>query len=135
MRMAVYGAGSLGIILGALLTRSGYNIELIKRNAKDIAALNREGAIITGMMELVQPVKALTPNEMSEQYDLIFYLTKTTHNKSALGYCAKYLKADGMILCMQNGLPEDEVIEYMGKERVCRLRYGLGRNPYGGSGF
>ena len=133
MKMAVYGAGSLGIVLGALLTKSGYDVDLIKRNANDVKALNQDGAIITGFLELVQPVKALTPAEMTEQYDIIFYLTKTTQNKSALGYCARHLKADGMILCMQNGLPEDEVIEYMGKERVLGCVTGWGATHLGGS--
>jgi len=133
MKMAIYGAGSLGIVLGALLTKNGYAVDLIKRNAKDIAALNRDGAIVTGTLELVQPVKALTPDEMTDQYDLIFYLTKTTHNKSALGYCSKHLKPDGTILCMQNGLPEDEVIEYMGKERVVGCVTGWGATHIGGA--
>lgn len=133
MKMAIYGAGSLGIILGALLTKNGYDVDLIKRNVNDVKALNEDGARITGLMELVQPVKALTPDEMTDQYDIIFYLTKTTQNKSALGYCAKYLKADGVILCMQNGLPEDEVIEYMGKERVVGCITGWGATHEGGA--
>jgi len=131
MKLAVYGAGSLGIVLGALLTKNGYDIDLIKRS--DVQALKEKGARITGLMELTQPVKALTPDEMTEQYDIIFYLTKTTQNKQALAYCSKHLKADGIILCMQNGLPEDEVIEYMGKERVVGCITGWGAT-YEGDG-
>ena len=32
MRIAIYGAGSLGTILGAYLTKAGLNCELINRN-------------------------------------------------------------------------------------------------------
>jgi 2-dehydropantoate 2-reductase len=39
MKMAVYGAGSLGTILGALLTKNGYDIDLIDVNEAHVKAL------------------------------------------------------------------------------------------------
>ncbi|MEL7568822.1 MAG: 2-dehydropantoate 2-reductase N-terminal domain-containing protein, partial [Dehalobacterium sp.] len=126
MRMAIMGAGSLGTILGALLTKNGYDVDLIKRSKKDVELFNTEGAKIVGLMELVQPVKALTPDEMTGEYDIIFYLTKTTQNESALKPCKEHLKSDGILLCMQNGLPEDAVIEVMGKEKVAGCVTGWG---------
>ena len=39
MRAAIYGAGSLGTILGAFITKNGGKIELINRNKKHIEAL------------------------------------------------------------------------------------------------
>lgn len=126
MKMAIMGAGSLGTILGALLTKNGFDIHLIKRNAHDVNVFNTVGAKIIGLMELSQPVKALTPDQMTDEYDIIFYLTKTTQNESALKYCNKHLKSDGILLCMQNGLPEDAVCEVMGKERVAGCVTGWG---------
>ena len=40
MRIAVYGAGSLGTILGAYITRAGVDVELINRNKAHVEALN-----------------------------------------------------------------------------------------------
>jgi len=44
MRMANMGADSLGTIIGALLTRAGYDITLIDANAAHVKALNLKGS-------------------------------------------------------------------------------------------
>ncbi|MGS0763491.1 ketopantoate reductase family protein [Syntrophomonas curvata] len=118
MKLAIMGAGSLGTIVGARLSQAGYDVDLIDVNAAHVKAMNEKGAKIIGLMEMVQPVKALTPEAMTEPYDIMFYLTKTTQNESALKYVAKYLKPDGAVVCMQNGIPEDAVAEVIGKDRV-----------------
>ena len=118
MKMAVMGAGSLGTIVGALITKGGHAIDLVDVNSEHVKSLNAGGAKITGLMELTQPVRALTPDKMTGGYDIIFYLTKTTQNKSALPYVVKNLKSDGVLVCMQNGIPEDAAIQAIGKERV-----------------
>ena len=61
MRIAIYGAGSLGTILGAYLTKAGLNCELINRNQAHVEALRTQGARVTGTVELTVPVKALLP--------------------------------------------------------------------------
>jgi 2-dehydropantoate 2-reductase len=118
MKMAVMGAGSLGTIVGALITQGGHAIDLVDVNGEHVKALNANGARITGLMKLTQPVRALTPDGMTGGYDIIFYLTKTTQNKSALPYVVKNLKSDGVLVCMQNGIPEDAAVQAIGKERV-----------------
>ena len=40
MRTAIYGAGSLGTILGAFINKAGMPIELINRNKAHVEALN-----------------------------------------------------------------------------------------------
>ena len=39
MRVCIYGAGSLGTILGAYITRKGESIDLINRNKAHVTAL------------------------------------------------------------------------------------------------
>ena len=51
MRAAIYGAGSLGTILGAFITKKGGQIDLINHNEKHVAALRRNGAVITGTLQ------------------------------------------------------------------------------------
>lgn len=126
MKIAVMGAGSLGTILGALLTKNGCDVDLIDVNAAHVKALNEHGAKIIGLMDLIQPVKALTPDEMTEKYDLMFLLTKATHNESCLPYVAKYLNQTGVVVVGQNGLPEEAVIAVVGKERVIGQVTGWG---------
>ena len=80
MRVAIYGAGSLGTILGAYISKNGGTIELINRNKAHIEALKTKGAEIVGTVNFNQPVVAYTPEEMSGVYDIIFLMTKQQHN-------------------------------------------------------
>ena len=76
MRTAIYGAGSLGTILGAYINKAGEPIELINRNKAHIEALQKNGAHVIGTVDFTQAVTAYTPAEMSGIYDIIFLMTK-----------------------------------------------------------
>ena len=67
MRIAIYGAGSLGTILGAFISKAGVDIELINRNKAHVEALRTKGAQVVGTMQFTQRVTAYTPDEMSGQ--------------------------------------------------------------------
>ena len=56
IRTAIYGAGSLGTILGAFISKAGVPVELINRNKAHVEALNTNGAKVTGTMDFVQKV-------------------------------------------------------------------------------
>ena len=43
MKACIYGAGSLGTVLGAYITKNGGEIDLINRNKAHVAALNEKG--------------------------------------------------------------------------------------------
>ena len=83
MRAAIYGAGSLGTILGAFISKKGGQIDLINHNEKHVEALRRNGAHVTRTMDFVQKVNALTDKEMTGLYDIIFLMTKQQGNIGA----------------------------------------------------
>lgn len=126
MKIAIYGAGSLGTILGAYITQNGFDIDLISRNSKHIAALKAHGARVTGTVSITVPVKALLPEEVSKKYDIIFLMTKTINNVETIRECSQYLTDDGVICTMQNGLPEMDVVEVIGESRTfgCAIAWG-----------
>ncbi len=126
MRIAIYGAGSLGTILGAFISKAGINIELINHNKAHVEALQTMGAQITGTVKFTQKVTAYTPNEMSGLYDIIFLMTKQQHNKDVVQLLKKYLIRDGVLVTFQNGLPEMLIAEILGNEHVlgCTVAWG-----------
>ena len=126
MRAAIYGAGSLGTILGAFITKKEGQIDLINRNRNHIAALRQNGATITGTLQFNQKVTALTPDEMSGKYDIIFLMTKQLQNKEVVTFLKDYLEEDGVIVTLQNGIPEYEISEIVGEQRVlgCTVAWG-----------
>lgn len=126
MRAAIYGAGSLGTILGAYITKNGGKIELINRNKAHIEALRKNGAKVTGTVNFTHPVKAYTPEEMSGKYDIIFLMTKQQQNSEVVNNLKDYLSDDGVIVTLQNGIPELGIGEIIGQERVigCTVAWG-----------
>jgi 2-dehydropantoate 2-reductase len=126
MRVAIYGAGSLGTILGAYITKGGQQIELINRNKAHVEALQSHGAKIVGTVDFTQAVTAYTPAEMSETYDIIFLMTKQQYNAEVVQMLKPFLAEDGVLVTFQNGLPELQLAEVLGKERVlgCTVAWG-----------
>lgn len=126
MRAAIFGAGAMGTVLGAHIARAGRQIDLITRNASHVNALNGRGAKIGGTVDFTVPVTALTPDEMSGEYDIIFLMTKQRENVKICEFLLKYLKSDGAICTMQNGLPEPSVASVVGDERTlgCAVSWG-----------
>ena len=126
MRAAIYGAGSLGTILGAYITKNGGKIELINRNKAHVEALRKNGAKVTGTVEFSHPVTAYTPDEMSGKYDILFLMTKQQQNAEVVSYIKKFLADDGVIVTLQNGIPELQIGDIVGEERVlgCTVAWG-----------
>lgn len=126
MRVAIYGAGSLGTILGAYISKAGVAIELINRNKAHVEALQTQGAKVVGTVDFTQPVVAYTPAEMSGTYNIIFLMTKQQHNPEVVAQLRPFLAEDGVLVTFQNGLPEVQIAEILGEERVlgCTVAWG-----------
>ncbi len=126
MRTAILGAGALGIIIGARMTQNGRQVDLIDSFKENVDALNKEGATVTGYLEMHQAVTALTPDEMTGIYDLVLLLTKQTVNEEALTRLLPHLNKDSIVCTLQNGVPEDGVAAIVGKERTIGGAVGFG---------
>lgn len=126
MKCAIYGAGSLGTVLGAYMTKNGVDVELVNRNKAHVAAMKENGAHITGTVDFTTPVNAITPDEMSGKYDVIFLMTKQLFNKEVVTFLKPFLTENGVIATLQNGIPEPGVAEIIGTEHTvgCPVEWG-----------
>ena len=129
MRACIYGAGAMGTSLGAALSEAGVLVELISRNAAHVSALRTEGAVLSGSVNMTVPVTALLPEEMAGKYDVIFLAIRQRGNREAAEYLFPFLKEDGALVSVQNGLPERALAEVFGADRVygCALSWGAER--------
>ena len=136
MRIAVYGAGAMGTVLGALLTEGGLkNVWLVTRNEEHVNGLKTSGARIrceADGKELTVKVNACTPQEMTGKYDVVFLMTKQRQNKEILSFLLPYLKEDSVVCTTQNGLPEASVAEIGGKGRTYGGVASFGATFHGG---
>lgn len=126
MRIALMGVGSLGTILGAYVAKNGGDMVLIDANKAHVDAMNKNGATITGKVDFNVPVKAITPEEMTGVYDIVFYLVKQTFNEVALKQLLPHLGENSVVCTLQNGVPEDAVAEIVGRERTIGGTVGWG---------
>jgi 2-dehydropantoate 2-reductase len=126
MRIALVGVGSMGTIVGALLSRGGEDIVLVDVNEAHIEALNENGARVEGHIELTVPVKAITPGAMEGLYDLVIYLVKTVYDDQALPEILPFIGEESVVITLQNGVPEERVAEVVGRERTLGGAIGWG---------
>ena len=126
MKCAIYGAGSLGTILGAYLTKNGFPVELVNRNVRHVEALRKNGAHISGTVDFTTPVNAILPDQMEGPYDIIFLMTKQLHNPEVVTLLRPMLADDGVIVTLQNGIPEPGIAEIVGEDRTigCTVEWG-----------
>ena len=126
MKYAIYGAGSLGTVLGAYMSKAGVPVELVNRNKAHVEALKANGATINGTVDMKVPVIAKYPNEMEGEYDVIFLMTKQLLNKDVVNWLKPFLSEKGVVVTLQNGIPEPGIAEIIGEERTigCVVEWG-----------
>ena len=126
MKCAIYGAGSLGTVLGAYLAESGADVELVNRNRAHVEALRKNGAVISGTVQKQVPVRAIFPEEMEGPYDILLLMTKQLNNRETVSFLKPLLAPDGVLVTLQNGLPEPGIAEIIGPERTigCVVEWG-----------
>ncbi len=119
-RIAIYGAGAMGTVLGSFLTLGGLNnVELITRNQGHVDGLNDRGArieLVAEEKEMTIKVCAKTPEQMSGKYDVVFLMTKQKNNGDILRFLTPYLHEGSIVCTTQNGLPEREIAAVIGEE-------------------
>ncbi|MCD8201195.1 MAG: 2-dehydropantoate 2-reductase [Clostridia bacterium] len=129
-RVAIYGAGAMGTVLSAYISRGGGRADVFDRKPEHVRALNEKGARVKVLTDekksFSAKVRAYLPSEMEGEYDIIVLFTKQSGNAETVKFLFPHLKKDGVICTCQNGLPEDGIAEIVGKERClgCVVSWG-----------
>src|SRR5262249_37563863 len=110
MKIVILGAGALGTILGAHLTRAGEDVALLARGQR-AAYLQEHGATITGLVDFTVPVRVITDPSQVHNADVLLVTVKTYDMASALA-SVKHLDV-GSVLSIQNGVLKDEQLAAM----------------------
>ena len=116
----------MGTILGAYITKNGGRIDLVNHNFAHVRALKEKGAHVVGTVDFIQPVNANTPLEMAGTYNIIILLTKQMENEQIVRFLLPYLTPDGVIVTLQNGIPELLISHIVGADHVlgCTVAWG-----------
>ncbi len=119
MKIAVIGAGALGLYYGAQLQRSGHSVRFLLR--RDYQAIREKGLTVIspqGDFHLDKVRCALDSAELGP-VDLVLVGLKTFANHRLVELVAPLMQGETCVLTLQNGLGNEELLaEAFGAERV-----------------
>lgn len=120
MKIAVVGAGAIGCLFAAYLTKSKEEIWLLDKDKKNAEKINERGIHVENASGSWQgKVKATVDLEDIRNADLILVCVKSFHTKSCIQQIKPFLGQNTKILTLQNGLGNIEIIgEVAGEDRV-----------------
>lgn len=107
---AVVGAGAVGSYFGAMLARSGHAVTLIGR-AAHVDAIARDGLRVqrAGGVEAIR-VGATTSLDAVRGADLVLVCVKSTDTDAVARELVPLLRADALVLSLQNGVDNADAI-------------------------
>ncbi len=139
MRVVVFGAGSLGSLVGGLLTRR-HDVTLVGRQPH-IQAIEESGLVIAGMVEAVVVPHAVENVKSLQQADMVIITVKSYDTDAALEAVRPLVAEGTLVVSLQNGLNNAELITkaYPGKAVIGvtslgATKSGPGRVYYAGEG-
>lgn len=108
----------MGVLLGARLISCGMDVHMVDVSWALVDAINQQGLEVCGNVELHVDASASTPEKLSGRFDLIVVLVKQTSNESIIPLIREHLAPDGVVLTLQNGIPEPMLAKALGADRI-----------------
>ncbi len=119
---AVLGAGAIGSSVAADLTRAGHDVTVIDQWPAHVEAM-KAGGLQVRMKDgdLQIPVQALHLCELSSArlgFDIVFLAAKSNDARWMAEFIKPYLKSDGVLVGVQNGMNDDAIAAIVGRGRA-----------------
>ena len=121
-RIAVFGAGGIGGVVGGMLSKAGHDLTLIDTWHEHVTEIQNNGLEVTNQDEvhLCKP-KAIHLNklqEIKEKFDIGIIAVKSYDTEWVTHALKNYVKDDGYFVDFQNGINDLKVAEIVGKEKT-----------------
>jgi len=121
-RIAVLGTGANGASIAADLTNAGLDVVLIDQWPEHVQAMRKRGVRIEMPTETVQTaVRAYHLCDVctfDEKFDVVLLLMKAYDTRWACQLIEPYLRLDGLLAGVQNGMTVDAIADVVGPERT-----------------
>ena len=121
-RIAVLGTGANGASIAADLTKAGLDVVLIDQWPQHVEAMRQNGIQIEMPAETLQvPVRAFNLCDIStfdEKFDIVLLVLKAYDTTWACHMIEPYLKTDGLLVGVQNGMTIDAISSVVGSHRT-----------------
>ena len=121
-KIAVLGAGAMGSSVSADLTQAGYDVTVIDQWPAQVEAMRATGLRIEMTDGVVEtPIRALHLCDLASsnlEFDIVFLTVKSNDHRWMTELIKPYLKKDGVLTAIQNGMNDDSIASIIGRERV-----------------
>ena len=121
-KIAVLGAGAIGSSVAADLTQAGYDITVIDQWPAQVEAMKATGLHIQmADGDVKVPVKALHLCDLASanlEFDIVFLAVKSNDHRWMAKFIKPYLKPDGVLVGVQNGMNDDSLASIVGRSRT-----------------
>lgn len=120
MKIAIVGAGAMGMLYGGYLSREN-EVYLVCTNSEKVNKINENGVIITekdNSKEVFHPKAVVNSGELSD-IDLLILFVKATASEEALSANLKLISPKTTVLTLQNGAGHEILLQkYVTKEQI-----------------
>lgn len=122
-KIAVLGAGAIGSSVSADLIRAGYDISVIDQWPAQIEALRTKGLRVEvpdGDIE-IPPFHAYHLCDLASSnltFDIVCLAVKSNDHRWLAEFIKPYLKADGVLVGVMNGMNDDSIASIVGRNRT-----------------
>ncbi len=122
-KIAVAGTGVIGTMMGGFLAKAGYDVTVISQFRKDTSEhISRDGITVKFNDEVFSvKVNAGFSDELKlsdHSFDILLLTGKSNDTELMLKKMLPFLKSDGLVISLQNGINEDVIIPIAGYQRV-----------------
>jgi 2-dehydropantoate 2-reductase len=134
VKFTIVGAGAIGGLAGAYMSKAGHDVMLVDRWVEHVDALNSKGLYIDGVRgTMTIPVRATTPDRLAGPLEAVLLATKSQHTLEAVRQILPLLNRDSFVVSFQNGFNEPDIQNLL-QQRGLDPGQVLGSIPnYGGA--
>ena len=121
MKIVIIGAGAMGCLYGAYLSRHN-EVIMLDSYQPQVDAINKNGITVieeNGTEQHFSSVRACLSGEYKEDADLVIVFVKSTYTEDALKTNRKLFGEHTLVMTLQNGAGNDRKIEqYVVKKNI-----------------
>lgn len=121
-QIAILGCGAIGSSVAADLAEAGYEPAVIDPWPAHVEAMRANGLKVTMKDRTVHvPVRAFHLSDLASarlEFDVVFLASKSNDHRWLAEYIKPWLKADGVVVGVQNGMNDDSIAEVVGRGRT-----------------
>lgn len=133
MKIIVAGAGAIGGTVAVLFKKAGLDVSIMCHSKASKEKIESDGFYLHGAKgEYHENFKCYcSAKELEgEEFDIIIIATKYAHMAECAKTMLPFVKENGLVVGMQNGILTEELAEIVGREKVvgCMLGFGATRN-------